>query len=164
MHSIEKYFTDDRLQLGIGIIISIVSFGIAAFLFMTKRIVFTGMSYSIIPLTLVLFMVCVFLFIRTPKDMNRAITFYQTSPQKLKTAELPRMEKVLKNFNWIIRTEICIIFAGAILFVSFGKNDLVRGISIGMIAQALVLLIFDTIEVQRARVYLEFLKSIDVTS
>jgi hypothetical protein len=160
MNSIEKYFTDDRLQLGIGIIISVFSLIIAAFLYMLKRPAFAGMSYSIIPLTLILLSVCVFLFIRTPKDLKRVSTFYQTTPEKMKTEELPRMEKVLKNFNWIIKTEICIIIAGVFLFVSFGKNDLVRGISIGMVSQASILLIFDTIETERAKIYLEFLKSL----
>ena len=159
MNSIEKYFTDDRLQLGIGIAFSIFSLVIAAFLSMSKRTVFAGMSYSIIALTLILLSVCVFLFVRTPKDLKRVSTFYETMPEKMKTEELPRMETVLKNFNWIIKTEICIIIAGVLLLVSFGKNDLLRGISIGMVAQASILLIFDTIEAERAKVYLEFLKS-----
>ena len=164
MNNIEKYFIDDKLQLGIGIVISILSFGIAAFLFLSKKTFYAGMGYSIIPLTLILFIVCIFLYIRTPKDLERAITYYETTPLKLKTEELPRMERVQRSFNWILKAEIFMIIAGAVLFISFGKNDLIRGISIGMIAQASVLLIFDTIESQRAKTYLEYLRSFDVMS
>jgi len=54
MNNIEKYFIADRFQLGIGIIIAIFSLVIAAFLFASKKAVFVGMSYSIIPLALII--------------------------------------------------------------------------------------------------------------
>ena len=81
-------------------------------------------------------------------------------PSKMKTDELPRMEKVLNNFDWIIKTEVCFIIIGAALFLLFAKNDLLKGIAIGVAAEAAILFIFDSIETERAKIYVEFLKAI----
>ena len=160
MNHIERYFLEDRMQLGIGIFLSVFSLTVAVYLFVSKNVLYKGMSYGIIPLTLILFSVCVFLFFRTPGDMKKAKTFYNEMPAKMKTDELPRMEKVLKNFDWIIKTEVLVIVAGIALFLLFAKNDLLKGIAIGITSQAAILFIFDSIETERARIYLDFLKSL----
>ena len=160
MNNIEKYFLEDRTQLGVGVLLSIFSFIVALFLFASKNVLYKGMTYGIIPLTLILFSVCVFLFFRTPNDMKKVKTFYTEMPSKMKTDELPRMEKVLKNFDWIIKTEVCFIIIGAALFLLFAKNDLLKGITIGVTAEAAILFIFDSIETERAKIYVEFLKAI----
>ena len=160
MTNIERYFLEDKMQLGIGVLLSAFSLVVAAYLFVGKNPLYKGMSYGIIPLAILLFSVCVYLFFRTPDDMKRAKTFYQEMPAQMKAVELPRMEKVLKNFDWIIKTEVCLIVAGIAFFLIFTKNDLLKGIAIGVIAEAGILLIFDSIETERAKIYLEFLKSL----
>ena len=160
MYNIERYFLEDRMQLGIGIFLSAFTIGVAACLFFSKNALYKGMSFGIIPLALILFSVCVFLFFRTPRDMKKAKIFYSELPVKMKAYELPRMEKVMKNFEWIIKTEVCVIIFGIALFLIFAKNDLLKGIAIGITAEAAILFIFDAIETERAKIYFEFLKSL----
>jgi hypothetical protein len=160
MNNIEKYFLEDRMQLGVGIFISLFGIGIAAYLFFSKNMLYKGMSYGVIPLALLLLSVCVFLFFRTPADMEKAKALYQAGPIKMQTVELPRMEKVLKNFDWIIKTEVSLIIAAIAMLLIFWKNDQLRGIALGITAEAAILVIFDSIETERAKIYIEFLKTL----
>lgn len=160
MNSIEKYFEGEKLQCTIGIIISIVCISLSVYFLLQQKPVLKGIAYSFIPLSVLLLTICIGVTVRTPKDIERVTTFYKTTSQEIQTEELPRMEKVMKNFTIIRKVEIFLFVAGLLLAVFFWKNDLVRGVAIGLMIQSAMLYLFDYSAAMRGEIYLGFLKSL----
>jgi hypothetical protein len=101
MNHIEKYFADENFQCLIGIGISLVSIGLAFYFTYTGKPMLKGVSYPFFAISFILLLSCAGVVWRTPKDIKRLGGFYQAEPAKLKTAELPRMEKVMTSFKII---------------------------------------------------------------
>ncbi len=78
----------------------------------------------------------------------------------MQTEELPRMEKVMKNFPVIKMVEIGFIIVGVFLLLFFWKNGLIKGIGIGLIIQGIMLYGFDHFAQSRGKIYFEFLNSL----
>lgn len=97
---------------------------------------------------------------RTPKDIKRVSSYYESDPIKMQTEELPRMEKVMKTFPVIQMVEIVFIFVAAFLLVVFWKNNIIKGVGIGLIIQGIILYGFDHFAQSRGKIYLEFLNSL----
>lgn len=160
MNNIEKYFKGEMWQCAIGILISVVFISVSVYFIMLQKPLLRGLSYSFLPLSMVLLIICIGVVVRTPKDVERLTSWYESSPQKIRTEELPRMERVIKSFAVIKIAEICLFMAGIVVTVFFWKNELVRGIAIGLILEVAVLYLFDTIAEARGKIYVEFLKSL----
>lgn len=64
--------------------------------------------------------------IRTPKDIQRVSLYYKSTPSKMQTEELPRMEKVIKTFPVIKKVEIGFILVGIFLLLLFGNNGIIK--------------------------------------
>ncbi|TND01807.1 MAG: hypothetical protein FD123_4183 [Bacteroidetes bacterium] len=160
MNNIEKYFAGEKLQCTIGIILSFISIALSVYFLALHKPLLRGISFVFIPLSVLLLIICIGVVTRTPKDIERITGFYKTEPQKIQTDELPRMEKVMKNFTLIKRIELCFFTAGLLLTIFFGKNDLIKGIAIGLMIQGAILYLFDYSAEVRGKVYFEFLKSL----
>jgi hypothetical protein len=160
MNNIEKYFAGEKLQCTIGIILSIICISLSVYFLVLQKPLLKGISFVFIPLSVLLLIICSGVVVRTPSDTERVKEFLKTKPQRLQTDELPRMEKVMKNFTLIKRIEICLFLAGLLIAIFFWKNDLVKGIAIGLIIQGVMLYLFDHSAEARGKVYFEFLKSL----
>lgn len=160
MNNIEKYFEGEKLQCTIGIIISIVCIALSVYFLFLQKPVLKGVAYSFIPLSVLLLAICIGVVTRTSKDIERVTTFYKKDSQEIKTEELPRMKKVMKNFTVIKKVEVFLFFAGFLLAVFFWKNDLLKGVAIGLMTQSVILYLFDYSAATRGKLYLEFLNSL----
>lgn len=160
MNNIEKYFAGERLQCTLGIIVAIIFISLSAYFLFLQKPLLRGMSYSFIPLSVLLFAICLGVVIRTPKDIDRVTTLYNTEPQKMQTTELVRMEKVMKSFTVIKMVEIIFLVVGLVLMMFFWKNDLMKGIALGLMILSAVLYLFDFIAAERGKLYVEILKSL----
>jgi hypothetical protein len=160
MNNIEKYFAGEKLQCTIGIILSLINIALAIYFFTSHKPLLRGLSFTFIPLSVLLLAICIGVVIRTPKDIKRTMAFYKTEPLKMQTDELPRMEKVMRNFTVIKKIEICFFIVGLLMTTFFWKNDLIKGIAIGLIIQGLLLFLFDYSAEARGKAYFEFLNSL----
>lgn len=160
MDNIAKYFDGEKLQCIIGIIISIVCISISVYFLFLQKAMVKGLAYSFIPLSVLLLIICAGVVIRTPKDIARVTGFYQEKSQKLRTDEVPRMERVMNSFGIIKKVEILFFIAGLLMAIFFRHNDLVKGIAIGLMIQGAILYLFDHIAESRGKIYLEFLRSL----
>lgn len=160
MSSIEKYFEGEKLQCIVGIIISILFIALSVYFLFLQKPLLKGIAYSSLPFSILLLIICIGITVRTPKDVERITTFYKTERQKMQTDELPRMERIMKNFTMIKRIEILIFIAGLLLAASFWKNSFVKGIAMGLMTQSVMLYLFDYIASMRGKIYFDFLKSI----
>jgi len=160
MNNIEKYFTGEKLQCTIGMVVSLIIITVSIYFLFLQKPLMRGLAYSILPLSFFLLAICIGIVIRTPYDLKRVTAFYQSDTQKILAQELPRMEKVVKNFTLIKKVEIGVFIAGTLLMLFFWKNELVRGIALGLMTQAIMLYVFDSGAESRGLVYLGFLKSL----
>lgn len=160
MDTIVNYFSGEKLQCSIGIVLGILGIAFSVYFIYSNNIVLKGIAFAFIPLSLLLLVICVGVVVRTPKDIKRVRSYYESAPNKIQTEEIPRMEKVMKTFPILKKVEIGFIIAGTLLLLLFWNNDLVRGIGLGLIIQGIMLYAFDHFAESRGKVYFEFLNSL----
>ena len=160
MDNIIRYFSGEKLQCSIGILLGIIGLTLSIYFIYLSKPVFKGIAFAFIPLSLLLLSICVGIVIRTPKDIKRVSSYYESEPIRMQTEELPRMEKVMKTFPKIKMVEIGFIIVGILLFLILWRNDLIQGIGLGIIIQGIILYGFDHFAESRGKIYFEFLNSL----
>lgn len=83
----------------------------------------------------------------------------QTDKVRIQSEEIPRMIVVMNNFTLYKYIEIAQIFAG-IGFLFFLRNDLLKGIGLGLAIQSSIMLLLDIVAAAIGEVYLSFLKEL----
>jgi hypothetical protein len=160
MEPIEKYFGGERLQCTIGLVYALLCIVLSVYMLYLDKVMMKGLAYTLIPTSALLLIICVAIVVRTPKDVQRVTTFYTSAPEKMQSDELPRMQEVMNNFTFIKKIEAGLFIASLMVGLVFWKNELVRGIAIGLMAQSAVLFLFDYLAAIRGKAYLEFLQSL----
>tara|TARA_R110002050_G_scaffold265465_2_gene406567 strand:- start:10459 stop:10941 length:483 start_codon:yes stop_codon:yes gene_type:complete len=160
MDSIIAYFNGEKAQCTVGAIASIIFIASSIFFLFQQKIFLKGLAYSAIPLSILLLVICVGVIFRTSKDIERVSTFYRETPKSIQVEEIPRMEKVIKSFNIIKKVEIAIFIIGLALTIFFWRNELIRGVAVGLLIMSVSLYTFDHIAESRAETYIQFLKSL----
>ena len=160
MNPIVKYFTGEKhesflfLSLGLlGIALSVLFLSVAKTSFMK------GIAIPFILVSALEIMVGLTLIYRSPKDIIRVETYLSKKTEMIQTEEIPRMEKVMRNFVIFRYTEITLIIIGVILMYGAKQNSLWNGIGLGLFIQSSAVLILDFFAERRGEVYLEYLKS-----
>ena len=160
MDNITTYFNGEKFQCTIGAIASIIFIASSILFLFQQKIFLKGIAYSAIPLSLLLLVICVGVIFRTSKDVERVSTFYRETPKSVQVEEIPRMEKVMKSFNIIKKVEIAIFIIGLAMIIIFWRNELIRGIAVGLLIMSVSLYTFDHIAESRGEAYIQFLKSL----
>ena len=157
MQPITRYFHGESLQCQVGIGVALVCLLIAAAFLWTGKPFHKGMAYPFILIPLILMMICITVVLRTPGDIRRVTGFYQSAPEKLKSEELPRMEKVMASFKALKRVEIVLGIAGILLAILLRHKEVWSGVGLGLFFQAVIMLRFDIIAETRGKTYIDFL-------
>jgi hypothetical protein len=97
---------------------------------------------------------------RSPKDIVRVETYLSEKTEMIQKEEIPRMEKVMRNFIIFRFTEITLIIIGIILMYGARQNSLWNGIGVGLFIQSNTVLLLDFFAERRGEVYLAYLRSI----
>ncbi|MBI1268614.1 MAG: hypothetical protein GC193_14425, partial [Cryomorphaceae bacterium] len=98
MDNVIRYFSGEKLQCSIGILLGLLSLALSVYFIALNDIFLKGIAFAFIPLSTLLLAICIGIVLRTPKDLKRVSTYYENEPMKLQTDELARMEKVIKSF------------------------------------------------------------------
>jgi len=159
---IEKYFIAEKsggllfAVLGIAAIIAAL-----VFFFYLKTNVYKGAA---IPLVLVglLFGIAGFtVFKKSDADRMANVYAYDMNPDELKNKELPRMDKVMKNFVALKYAESALFLVGIILFIYFRNDEAQqfwKGFGMALAMLALVAWAADHFAERRGAVYYNGLK------
>lgn len=159
MSSIEKYFNGEKAESYVFIAIGMVALLIAFyFVFTLKTSFWRGVAIPFILVAMLEFIIGYTIVKRSPKDIYRVESFIKVQPSKITLDEIPRMEKVMKNFVIFRYVEICLILLGIILMYSSLNDTLWRGIGLGLFMQASIVLSLDFFAERRGHIYLEYLK------
>lgn len=161
MNNIVKYFHGEKSESYIFILMGVIAFAVAHyFIFVLKTSFWKGVAIPFIVVSSLEFIVGYTIVTRSPKDILRVEKFVSKEPQKIKTVEIPRMEKVMSNFILYRYVEIVLIILGVFLMYSSMNDNLWKGIGLGLFIQASIVLCLDFFAEKRGFVYLEYLKEL----
>jgi len=159
---IEKYFTAEKSESLIFVIIGIAAILLAiVFFFFLKTNFYKGMALPLLLIACIQITVGYTVYKRSDEDRKKNTYAYDLNPADLKNKEIPRMEKVNKNFvlyRWI---EIALILAGILLVFLYRpgtERSFWYGLGIGLAIQAVIMLGADYFAEARAKVYTKGLK------
>ncbi len=160
---IEKYFTAEKqeslLFLGIGIAGIILAL---LFWFAVKSPAYKGAAVPLLLIGLLLGVIGYTVYMRSDSDRIGNVYAYDLNPTELKEKELPRMQRVMKNFVIYRYTEIGLALIGLLLFFYFRNNSVQQfwsGFGIGLFCMAVLALSADYFAEKRGHVYLKGLES-----
>ncbi|MFT3681844.1 MAG: hypothetical protein QM791_16345 [Ferruginibacter sp.] len=159
---IEKYFIAEKAEslvfLCIGIGAVILAF---VFFFGLKTNFYKGGAVPLLLVGLLLGIAGFTVYKRSDKDRVSNTYAYDMNPGELKNKELPRMEKVMKNFVLYRYIEIALIIVGLFLFFYFRTDEAKlswKGFGVTLAIMAAIALAADAVAEKRGHIYLNGLK------
>lgn len=164
---IDIYFIEERIESLFFIIIGTLAVLLSSvFLRIIKYSFFKGISIPLLVVGIIQLSVGISVYNRSFKDVERVTHFIKQEPQKIKTEELPRMEKVMQNFTIYKWIEIILIAGAIILFIAFYSSPQTfwKGLALGLLIQTSIVLSLDVLAGKRAHIYMEKLQQISKPS
>ncbi|MBK8366788.1 MAG: hypothetical protein IPL10_05040 [Bacteroidetes bacterium] len=159
----ESYFKQEQIESLIFIILGILSICLALiFLGIIKYSFFKGMAVPLLTVGLIQLIMGTTIYLRSPEDKYRVTQMLINERSKIKTEEIPRMEKVMQNFTVYKWIEIVLILASIILLIIFYSSPQTywKGLALGLLIQAIIMLSLDVLAENRGQVYIEQLQKI----
>jgi len=154
---IEKYFIAEKQESLLFLIIGIVAVILAiAFYFFMKTSLYKGAAIPLILIGLIQVVVGFTVYKRSDDDRIRNVYSYDMNPGQMKQDELPRMEKVNRNFVVYRWVEIAFAAIGILLIIKMRGNEsgmFWYGFGIALMIQAFIMLGADYFAEERAHRY-----------
>lgn len=161
MNPVIKYFNGERAESCLFLFVGLLGLMMGVYVFFFKASSYwQGFAIPLILVSVLEIIVGISLIYRSPADIIRVQNYLKNEPFKIKAVEIPRMEKVMKNFVFFRYTEMTLIFIGVILYFGCSNFDFWQGLGLGLSMQASVVLALDYFAERRGIEYLEHLNSI----
>lgn len=166
---IEKYFIAEKQESLLFLILGIIAIVTAiVLLIMVKNNFWRGFAIPLIAIGLVQAIVGFNVYKRSDADRVRVVYAHDLNPYDLKTKELPRMQKVIKNFIVYRWVEIAFLAIAIILIVLYKNNAVVEnswkgnafayGLGVALAIQSVNALVSDFFAEKRAAIYTQLLQ------
>jgi hypothetical protein len=156
MEFVRQYFSAEKAESIVFSLMGIIAIGLASYFWLSvKRPLTNGMAYPLLLIGLIQITVGSTVYMRSPKDIARVEQYIQNEPTKLQTEELPRMDKVMKNFAVYRYTYFAFMIVGVVLMFYIGGNPFIKGIGCGMFIQAALMLFADYFAELRGHGYID---------
>lgn len=155
---IQGYFAQEKIESLIFLILGISTTLLAIFfLFIIKYSLYNGIAYPFLLIGIIQITVGLNIFIHIPKNIERTETIIKYSPTKIKTDEIPRMEKIIQNFKVYKIIEIVLFLFAAFLYFYFfsSKFPFWKGLALGLLIQSSIMLALDLTAEDGAVKYLD---------
>lgn len=153
---IETYFQSERSESLIFLAMGVLAVLLAGwFWFSAKPEFYRGMAWPLLLVGIIQLIVGGTVFVRSPKDIVAVNEMTASSPDKIKTVEIPRMETVMKNFVIYRYVEMALMIIGLALIIMNKDVNFWKGVGAGLFAQAALMLIADYFAEKRGKVYLQ---------
>ncbi|MCK9409894.1 MAG: hypothetical protein M0R68_12260 [Bacteroidetes bacterium] len=161
MNEVEIYFNAEKNESLLFILVGFIACSISLYYFLKLRLPFySGIGYAFTTIALIQVTVGISVYVRSPKDIVRVKNVLQNNTNGLQTEEIPRMNRVMKNFvlyRWI---EIAFIFIGILLIFAMKEASVWSGVGLGLMVQSGFMLLLDHFAESRGKIYLEYLEQI----
>jgi hypothetical protein len=160
---IEKYFTAEKQESLLFILVGAIAIVAAvAFYFFIRSAFFKGAAIPLLLIGLMQLVVGVTVYKRSDGDRIRNVYAYDMNPGELKEKELPRMEKVNRNFVIYRWVELALLVTGMVLSMIYGTNpgrSFWYGFGMALALQAAITLAADYFAEKRGLEYFRGLQS-----
>ncbi len=158
---IETYFNAEKSESLLFIIVGVTAIILAlVFFFYLKTNWYKGFAIALLAIGLFQFVVGFTVYKKCDQYRIRNVYAYDMVHEDLRTKEIPRMERVNKNFVFYRYTEIVLLLAGLGLFFYFKTDDaFCAGLGIALAIQAAIILAADVVAEKRAHQYSRGLQS-----
>jgi hypothetical protein len=160
---IERYFMAEKQESLLFVVIGVAAVLAAiAFYFLLRSSFFKGAVIPLVFVGLIELVVGYTVYKRSDGDRIRNVYAYDMNPAELKMKEIPRMEKVNRNFVIYRWVELALLVAGLILSMVYGQNpgrSFWYGFGIALSLQAGIMLVADYYAEKRALKYTRGLQS-----
>lgn len=158
MQEILQYFTAEKQESLLFMIIGVIAIALSAWLWLTGND-YRTMAFPLVAIAAIQIIVGSSVYFRTDAQVADVQQQYEQAPTEMAQNEIPRMETVVKNFKIYKWVEIALLITGIVIcFVTTGYTA--YAIGIGLIAQSAIMLVLDLFAEKRAEVYLDFLRSL----
>lgn len=157
---ITTYFTEEKIESLFFIIIGFVAIALALFfLWIIKYSFFKGMAIPFLLIGSIQLSIGYTIYKRSPDDIYRVEQILKSNHIDLKSTEILRMKSVIQNFTIYKWIEIALIVSGLALIILFHKSPqpFWKGLGLGLLIQASLLLCLDLLATQRAEKYFQIL-------
>jgi uncharacterized membrane protein len=159
MTKIQHYFQAEKQESLVFVIVGISALILGLyFLLNGSSKLLNGVSWPLIFVAFIQIVVGTFIFFRSPNDEKRVSNFAENSPKNIRNIEVPRMEKVMTQFKLYRYIEMGLMVMGLILFLLASPTGFWRGVGLGIIIQAGIMLLADSFAENRGQHYLAYLK------
>lgn len=162
MEIIKNYFNAEKAEslLFIGFGILAISLSVYFFFFI-KDSFWKGLAIPLLFFSFVQIIIGSTIFTRSAKDNLRVENLFKYEPQKIQSEEIPRIEKVMRNFVYYRYFEIAMIILGLVLMFSLSNYGFWKGFGLGLFMQCAVLLSLDFFAEKRGQFYIQYLQTIN---
>jgi polyferredoxin len=160
---IEKYFLAEKQESLLFLVTGIIAIILAlVFFFGLKTNFYKGAAVPLVAIGLLMGIAGYTVHARSDADRKRNVYAFDMNPGDIREKEIPRMEKVMKNFIIYRYAEIILILLGATLFFYFKNDELKtfwKGVGLTLAILAAVALSADYFAEKRGLEYLKGLNS-----
>lgn len=158
--AVHDYFKAQKKDSIYFMALGFVSLALAIFFLSKANAYFNGMAYVLLASGFVELISGMTVYARCEMDRISVSYFIQKDFELIQQREIPRMELLIKEYAIFWKAEVGCIVLGLVLWMLCGPMSLGKGIGLALIVQALVLLVFDYMSLQRGANYLNFLQSL----
>ncbi|HEX8440344.1 hypothetical protein [Archangium sp.] len=158
-----RYFAEEKTESWLFILVGVVAVGASVWLLRSGSS-YRGMAYPLIAVALIQLVVGGTVAFRTDAQVAALVQQLASSPAAFQSAEVPRMEAVMRNFELYKVIEVVLLLAGVALTYAFRRKELVYGIGVGLVVQASLMLVLDLFAEKRGDAYLTALRELPTAS
>jgi len=159
---IEKYFTGEKQESLLFLVIGVVAVLTAVVLFFfIKTTFYRGAAIPLLVVGLILGIVGFSVYRRSDADRIRNVYAFDMNPGELKEKEFPRIKKVMQQFVIYRYAELFLFLLGAGIYIWFirdWKHDFWRGFGLALAFMALTALVADFFAEKRGKKYIKGLE------
>ena len=158
----EAYFTGEKIESLVFVLLGITAIVVAlAFWFWLKTPLHKGAAVPILVVGLLQLTVGYTVYSRSDAQRKDIVYKMDLNPDAIATQEIPRMEKVMRNFVVYRWTEIVLLLVALVgIFILRNQPDklMLYGVALGLAVQAAISLAADYTAEKRGAAYLNGLK------
>lgn len=155
----EAYFTAEKIESLVFVLLGITAIVVAlVFWLWLKTPLHKGAAVPIVVIGLLQFTVGYAVYSRSDAQRKDIVYKMDLNPDAIVTHEIPRMEKVMRNFviyRWIEIGLLIAAFAGIFLFKNQPDKMMLYGVARGLAVMAAIALMADITAEKRGAVYLK---------
>ena len=150
---LQSYFGAEKAEGLAGTIVGALALALSIYLWV-KASPYRGMAFPLVLVGLIQIGVFGAVYLRTDRQVAELTAQLEASPASFRSAEIPRMEVVMKNFRTYKVAEIVILLAGIVMTFLWRERDMVYSAGIGCILQGSLMLVADLLAEHRGEAYL----------